>query len=574
MITGRIAPLGAFAIVVATLVHADARQVQRDPPRTSPPAAQTPGRDAPTPSATGTAIVSGVVTSEESTPRPVRRALLTLSSPDATPRTTLTDDDGRFAFTGQPAGRFTLSAAKAGWVTGYFGVRGAGRGPGTTVAVGGGQKVTADLTMTRGAVIAGRIVNQFGQPQADVQPVVMEFRTIASERVLSFVRGGVTPRLSATDDRGEYRIYGLPPGTYVVSAMPAPAMALSATRETTADEIQWARRNTGAVASQAAPPPAQGAAVGLAPVFYPGTSDAAAATPIVLAAGAERTGIDFAMVPVPMAKVDGNLTRSDGQPVQAVQLTIVGREALVNPADTITTRPVISPQGRFSFPVVRPGEYRIIAQSPSRSASPPAAPAAPGAQPVLQPRVFDLYAIVDVTVNGRDIDNLTLALQPGTTITGRIVFEGATLTPPEDPLRTQLVLMPPSSVWSVASAVSTYRTFPQPDRTFSIAGVMPGRYLWTTNVSATATGGGPAWTLKSIVMGGRDIAEEPIDVRPGASLSDVVVTFTDRSAEIAGTIFDGAGRPAPGFVVVVFPVQRNAWVQNVTTLPSALASLN
>jgi protocatechuate 3,4-dioxygenase beta subunit len=566
MISRRLAPLGAIALIAAAaLVGLDARQAQRDPPRTTPPSIQTPSRDATTVALTGTSAISGVVTSGDSTPRPVRRAMVSLASPGATGRTTITDDNGRFSFLQLPAGRFTLAVSKPGWVTGYYGTRRVSRGPGTTIAVTDGQRVTANLTILRGGVIAGRIVDQFGQPQANVRPVVMEVRTIGGERTLNAnaVRS-LSSAQASTDDRGEYRIYGLPPGTYVIAATPPPGPTLTAARLTTADEIRWARANATATTAAAIPPPPQGPSVGFAPVFYPGTTDAAGATPIVLEAGTERTGVDFAMVPVPLAKVEGLVTLSDGQPAQGVQLSLSNPEAAANPYDTTANRAVASPQGRFLFPTVRPGRYRIIARGPSRLA--PGAQA-PSAAPTGRPAVLamDLYAIGEVTVSGRDIDNVTLVLQPGTTISGRIAYEGAILTPPADTVRTQIVVSPPITTSPAVSQLlnrttETYRATAQPDRTFSVPGILPGRYTLSVSSGGPGNPEGAGWTVKSIVIGGRDVTDSAFDIRPNEQLSDVVVTFTDRSSEIAGTIFDGAGRPAPGYFVFVFPAEREAWM--------------
>ncbi|HEX9365803.1 MAG TPA: carboxypeptidase-like regulatory domain-containing protein, partial [Vicinamibacterales bacterium] len=67
--------------------------------------------------ARGTAVLSGVVVSDDADARPVRKARVTCSSPDVSGHTTITDDGGRFMFAGLPAGRFTVAASKAAWVT-------------------------------------------------------------------------------------------------------------------------------------------------------------------------------------------------------------------------------------------------------------------------------------------------------------------------------------------------------------------------------------------------------------------------------------------------------------------------
>jgi protocatechuate 3,4-dioxygenase beta subunit len=510
--------------------------------------AQAPARDATKFAATGTAVIQGVLTSEESTPRPLRRALVSLGSGGAASWTTVTDDSGRFVFPGLPAGRYLLAASKPGWVGADYGARRGGRGPGTTIALTDGQRVTANLSLLPGGVIAGRIVDQFGQPLAGVRPVVMEVRTIGGERTLS--ANAVRPiasALTSTDDRGEYRIYGLPPGTYVIAATPPPAPAQVSARVVTAEEIRWARMTATSTTTVAAtPPPAPGPSLGYAPVFYPGTTDAAGATDLVVTAGAERTGVDFSMVPVPMAKVEGVVTSSDGQPAQRVQLSLSNPDAPANPYDTPSNRVTASPQGRFVFPTVRPGRYRLTALGPSGRGT-----------------ALDLYAISDVAVNGRDIDNIALTLQPGTTMSGKILFEGSAALPPVDPARnitrTQIMVRPPAAPGAPTPRSDMYVTQADPNWTFSIAAILPGRYTMAVTGNALAGTAGQTWMVKSIVMNGRDVTDAPFEIRPNEPLADVVVTFTDRLSEIGGTIFDSAGRPAPGHFVFVFPTDRSAW---------------
>jgi hypothetical protein len=67
------------------------------------------------------------------------------------------------------------------------------------------------------------------------------------------------------------------------------------------------------------------------------------------------------------------------------------------------------------------------------------------------------------------------------------------------------------------------------------------------------------WSLKGVMANGRDIADAPIDMRPGVDVSDVVVTFTDQPSELSGTVTDAAGRVAADFPIVVFSTDRAYW---------------
>src|SRR4029079_17660815 len=108
--------------------------------------------------------------------------------------------------------------------------------------------------------------------------------------------------LLQTDDRGAYRIYGLRPGEYYVQATPASS---TGGRATSAAEIEWAQRAIGAPGGLPGAAPPSGQSMTLAPVLFPGTTDPAAAIPIVLKAGEERTDVDFATTFIPTATISG-----------------------------------------------------------------------------------------------------------------------------------------------------------------------------------------------------------------------------------------------------------------------------
>jgi hypothetical protein len=85
---------------------------------------------------------------------------------------------------------------------------------------------------------------------------------------------------------------------------------------------------------------------------------------------------------------------------------------------------------------------------------------------------------------------------------------------------------------------------------------MPGMLL---SPSAPGTG----WVIKSVTtagVNGRDIADRAFDLAPGQDESGLVVTLTDRPTELSGIVRDSAGRPAPGFPIIVFSTDRSYWM--------------
>src|SRR5207244_3198266 len=179
-------------------------------------AQQLPPRDAGARTAIGTAAISGIVVTDDREARPVRRARVTLSGANVDlGRTVITDDAGRFSFRSLPAGRFSLGATKEGWISTSFGAKRPGR-PGTAIPMSDGQQVAnIVLRLPRGAVISGVILDDNGQPAPGTNVRALQYRNVNGERQLAPAFGSAT---SSTDDRGAYRLYGLAPGEYVISA--------------------------------------------------------------------------------------------------------------------------------------------------------------------------------------------------------------------------------------------------------------------------------------------------------------------------------------------------------------------
>ncbi len=131
-------------------------------------------------------------------------------------RTTTTDESGRFSIPNLAPGQYRLFAERDGYLRTEYGQRGASR-TGTIITVGGGQDLqNIVVTMTPTGVIAGRIRDVYGHPIRNVAVHALKATYREGRRNLNLVQ------MAQTDDLGEYRIFGLPPGLYFVSALPAP----------------------------------------------------------------------------------------------------------------------------------------------------------------------------------------------------------------------------------------------------------------------------------------------------------------------------------------------------------------
>ena len=161
---------------------------------------------------TGTGRIRGrLITADTGTP--VRRAQVRISGPDIMPKTAVTDANGAYEFRDLPAGRFSVNATKAGYVTMNYGQTRPFE-PGKSIDLIEAQVLDkANITMPRGSAISGRIVDEFGEPVADAQVSALRSAWVNGRRRLQ-----PAGRMAQTNDLGQYRIYGLAPGEYYVSA--------------------------------------------------------------------------------------------------------------------------------------------------------------------------------------------------------------------------------------------------------------------------------------------------------------------------------------------------------------------
>jgi len=518
-------------------------------------------RDATLPPSTGTSSITGTVVVDEPNGAPLRGVTVSTNLRTASLSSsfqTTTNEKGQFVLANLPAGTYSPPyASKGGYVTANYGEK-RPQGVGTPVTLAEGQRLNIALKMLRGAVITGTLQDN-GRPVAQVNVSASPVREVDGVRTSAGFRQSFQ-----TDDRGVYRIWGLAPGDYVVSA----SVRSSGTGELRAiseAEVQWAERQLqpGAVSATtpgmaAAPPPSQ--TVAQAPVFYPGTTDAASAALVKVAAGQERTGVDFGVSYVPTARVEGVVLDADGNPAATAQLNIVpmidpnvvGGDPFVMMDSMMMSRPTVT-AGRFSIPGLRPGRYLLAVRGP---ASGFAAQTATGRG--AGPAQLAHWANADVTVDGRDLSGLELRLQPGMTVSGKLAFEGTTLKPPADLSRITIRLSPAPTTTGVSIAVNVPGGQIAEDGTFKLEGAPPGRYLLSTSVPGGQPGGA-TWLMKSVQVKGADAADRGFEVRPNESLTDIVITFSDRAAEVSGTLMDAAGKPSSALSIMLFSSDRTTW---------------
>ena len=419
---------------------------------------------------------------------------------------------------------------------------------GTPVVVKDGEALTGlALTIARGGVITGIVRDLGGRPVPgmNVRVLKLGYNAVTGERTLGAPSTGSA---AFTDDRGEYRAYGLPPGGYVVAVVPAvpSGRGNEDIRQLTAADVRRALQAARSGASTAAAKPGQSSLppstprVNYAPVFHPGATDIGAAATIALGVSEERTGVDVTIQLVPSATVSGTITSPSGPlpPSLSVRLVPAGAQPeMLAGAGVRGPSAQLQADGKYVINGVAPGSYTVkagIGFTRGRGGTAPNTPA--------------LWASADVHVSGADVD-VPLTLQPGVPISGRVVFEGAQPTAAELESLSFMLVAPAAGGEIQGSAGGRVNA----EGRFTFAAVVPDTYRFVTTWNAPSASN--KWTIKSSTANGREAFEAPLRVNSNEPL-DWTITFTDKPTSLIGVLQDSGGRAATDYYILVFSSDR------------------
>jgi hypothetical protein len=188
------------------------------------------------------------------------------------------------------------------------------------------------------------------------------------------------------------------------------------------------------------------------------------------------------------------------------------------------------------------------------SGGPSSAPAPP------LPTDPTLYGSMALTVGDSDMAGVSVLLHTGARISGRFVFDGTGQPPPPDIVeRAFLSITPIAGTMSVGIISAAKRV--EPDGRFATVGYPPGRYTVSASISVpTVQSGGTTWRFRSATVGGRDVNDEGLAV-DADDITSLVLTFSDRSSDVTGTVMDAKGQPDRTATVIVIPADSQAWKQ-------------
>lgn len=450
-----------------------------------------------------TATVAGRVTSGD---RGVPGVVVTLAPsnsplrarPDARAKT---DAEGKYRITNVPPGRYQVLPFAPAYVV--EGMTENMYPPGKSLLLSPGDVVEdVDFRIERGGVITGRVTDAEGNPLVGQQVIITtaDANPNTGRRVVGI---GPTsdPRSHQTDDRGVYRIYGLPAGRYHVSAG----------SDTDNGAISYGRRKL------------------YQRTFYPGVTEESQAQVVEVSAGGEAENVDIKLgEPVKTYKASGRFVdAATGQPVPNVPFgygivdPTTGQHIMNFAGGTATDA-----NGEFVADGLTPGHYAAFVY-------PLPSPQGAASDLYSDPATFD---IVDADVKG-----VVVKVKHGSTVTGVVAVEGAGDAAASARLARQVQVFAryveaggPQSALSLPGYISP--TPAASDGSFRITGLRPGK------VQLAVSGQQQGLTLSRVEMNGA-VVTGGIDVAEGAQVSGVRVVVTYGNAVIRGQVNYVNGTP-------------------------------
>jgi hypothetical protein len=424
--------------------------------------------------------------------------------------TTSSGADGRFAMKDIEPGSYRLTVMRNGFVMSEYGSRGPMKS-GTTLKLEPAQKMTSvDFKLTPHGVITGRIVDEDGEPLANVQIATVRPRFQQGRKQLTPMSG------ASTNDLGEFRLFGLAPGRFVLSATYTSRMM-----------YEPAQDRSAAGASDES----------YLPAYYPGVTDPSAATAVEIAPGQQISGLEMRMSKVRTTRLRGRVNNMTGVRAQGIMVNIAPRNAMSYYSMNRTMAQ--GPQSRFEFRGLGPGSYTLTAVIPDG-------------------QTF-YTARQPVEIGSDHIDNFVLNVASGVSLPGIVTVEGSAAG--FDPTAVRLFLAPAASDGMMFSGPASDRI--KEDGSFRLNNVSPDKYY--IRLFSLPDG----FYLKSVRIGDQLAADDVIDLTSGAAAT-IQVALAEGAAQIDGSVSNDKQEPVSGATVVLIPEKesrrtRQEYVKVATT---------
>jgi 5-hydroxyisourate hydrolase-like protein (transthyretin family) len=449
-----------------------------------------------------TCTVSGMVVKLDGS-APLKSAIVRLNS--AEDRThayaATTDADGRFALKNVEPGHYRLTVTRSGFADQEYGQK-TPNDPGSILTLAPGRQVNDLLfRLIPWAIIAGRIRNEDGEPLPWVHVTALREAYTDGKRKLS------PSAQEATNDLGEYRLFGLRPGRYFVSAT-------------------YSTKNQMASGNEEMDEPApveESSAQRYVPTYYPGTPDPAKAATITVKSGDEIPSVDILLQRVAAYKIRGRIFNMiTHRPGKDVSIMMLPRNTQVTGSVFNFEAAVLDKDGSFVLNDILPGSYTLSAFWFDEG----------------KPYV----AKQNIDVGNADVEGVTLTIAPGVTVNGRVNWDG------KPSLEGDELSVSPSSSEQGMDFGDAARV--APNGAFTLKDISEDTYHLSVN------GMSKDCYIKAIRYGTADALYDGFAVQRGTDAS-LELTLSSRGARVQGAITDADGLPVAGVWVVLVPEEAH-----------------
>ena len=443
------------------------------------------------------------------TGEPLKKAHVTLRRMDSTtfnapPYGAVTDAGGHFAIVNIDPGRYHLSVERTGYARSENTPRNLKSSPDTLTLAAAQKLADLQFKLVPQAVITGRVVDEDNEPLAGISVQCSRYSYMNGKKTL------LPSTAASTNDKGEYRAYGLAAGKYYVAASMRQMSMMPEIRTETTPEEDYV------------------------PTYYPNSLDPGGAVQVNAVAGAETSGVDIRLLRAKTFQVAGKIMNAL-KPTAPVQINLSKHDSsgagMYNWDRTKHT--MSDPKGGFLFRGVMPGTYDVEAMEFGED----------------QTRV----ALAQVTVGDSSIDGLQVAFVANPDVPGVLKVENA----PNQGQQSgsggsaagyHIYLQPESNIMNVGRSGGEVKD----DGTFTLKNVLPMKYrVYVNPLQSDAY-------VKQISVGNEEAVDERVDFSAGADGKQITVVVSANGGHIEGNAQDDKQQPAPHATVVLVPDRTDA----------------
>jgi len=408
----------------------------------------------------------------------------------------------------------------------------------TEVAVDGTHNLNITVRARRGGVISGKVSYSDSAPA--VNAVLSLFKQNGKERIRMVNTINISGVFSLqTDDRGRYRISGLPPGNYFVAA---------AEKNTSPTRVRRGYDPLSAMFSDA-----------LSASYWGNTGKLSDALAIEIGAGSEINDIDIVLSDSTPHAISGTVVaKSDGHPLSGAAIAIKNKEQtdwLSRDPQTVTS----DSDGKWSFDGIPDGAYSIRVEPSSEPDQLVAMDEDVADQKSAPKKNRLLPKQIDALVAGADVGGLAIELTEGASVSGTVQI------PPSQSQNVYTLIHyayesgAPVSVGRMGLRLNSGSSVASNGK-FTIEPLESGKIYLSAEVNGYARADESVkYYVKSITLNGSDLMKTPLTLEAGQRITNVTIVLAADAAQARIQLLDGTGKPIPAKALAVFPIDQSKW---------------